>query len=232
MMSFENRKILRPLLTGLGAALCISSFLAWDAMNSVSLAQDPNRCDAQRVRRDWVERHDEIRRARSALRDMISAIHDKYTDGDFGYDPKSGKDTRRKFSDAFDAANRRFEDLINGAAFNSTRACHVCLLVGLYAKAQRVDEGDKVTVEELERFPDWFDAMATDQDQIERKRDELRDAGDRGGDRGRLEDTIGTLRRDLEDYKRRLADFRRSSDRDANSPLMASIRDRFVCEGM
>jgi hypothetical protein len=232
MTSFENRKILRPLLTGLGAALCMASFLAWDAMNSVSLAQQPNRCEGQRVRRDWVERHDEIRRARSALRDMISAIHDKYTDGDFGYDPKSGKDTRRKFSDAFDAANRRFEELINGAAFNSTRACHVCLLVGLYAKAQRVDEGDKVTVEELERFPDWFDAMATDQDQIDRKRDELRDAGDRGGDRGRLEDTIGTLRRDLEDYKRRLADFRRGSDRDANSPLMVSEKDKYVCEGM
>jgi hypothetical protein len=232
MMSSENRTVLRPLLTGLGAALCVASFFTWDAMNSPSLSQQPNRCDGQRVRRDWVERHDEIRRARSALRDMISAIHDKYTDADFGYDPKSGKDTRRKFSDAFDAANRRFEELINGAAFNSTRACHVCLLVGLYAKAQRVDEGDKVTVEELERFPDWFDAMAADQDQIERKRDELRNVGDRGDDRGRLEDTIGTLRRDMDEYKRRLADFRRGSDRDANSPLMATEKDKYACEGM
>ena len=232
MRSSSNRKVVGPLLTGLSAALCIASFMTWDAMNSASLAQDPNRCDGQRVRRDWVERHDEIRRARSALRDMIGAIHDRYTDADFGYDPKSGKDTRRKFSDAFDAANKRFEELIAGAAFNSTRACHVCLLVGLYEKAKRVDEGDKVTVEELERFPDWFDAMVTDQDQIDRKRDELRDAGDRSGDRGRLEDTIGTLRRDIEDYKRRLADFRRGSDRDGNSPLMASVRDRFVCEGM
>jgi hypothetical protein len=232
MMSSGNRNVLRPLLTGLGAALCIGSFFAWDAMNSAGFAQDSNRCDGQRVRRDWVERHDEIRRARSALRDMIGAIHDRYTDGDFGYDAKSGKVTRRKFSDAFDAANRRFEELIAGAAFNSTRACHVCLLVGYYDKARRVDEGDKVTVEELERFPDWFDAMAADQDQIDRKRDELRDAGDRGGDRGRLEDTIGTLRRDIEDYKRKLADFRRGSDRDANSPLMASIKDNYVCEGM
>jgi hypothetical protein len=232
MMSSGNRRVLRPLLMGLGAVLCTASFFTWDAMNSAGFAQDSNRCDGQRVRRDWVERHDEIRRARSALRDMIGAIHDRYTDGDFGYDPKSGKDTRRKFSDAFDAANKRFEELIAGAAFNSTRACHVCLLVGLYEKARRVDEGDKVTVEELERFPDWFDAMATDQDQIDRKRDELRDMGDRGGDRGRLEDTIGTLRRDMEEYKRRLADFRRGSDRDANSPLMASIRDKFVCDGM
>jgi hypothetical protein len=232
MMSSGNRRVFRPLLTGFGATLCIVSFFTWDAMNSVSLAQDSNRCDAQRVRRDWVERHDEIRRARSALRDMISAIHDKYTDGDFGYDPKSGKDTRRKFNDAFDAANRRFEELINGAAFNSTRACHVCLLAGIYEKARRVDEGDKVTVEELERFSDWFDAMATDQDQIDRKRDDLRNIGDRGDDRGRIEDTIGTLRRDLEEYKRRLADFRRGSDRDANSPLMATVRDKFVCDGM
>jgi hypothetical protein len=232
MMSSGNRKVLRPLLTGLGAALCMASFFAWDATNSAGLAQDSNRCDAQRVRRDWVERHDEIRRARSALRDMISAIHDRYTDADFGYDPKSGKDTRRKFSDSFDAANRRFEELINGAAFNSTRACHVCLLVVVYEKARRVDEGDKVTVEELERFPDWFDAMAADQDQIDRKRDELRSIGDHGDDRGRLEDTIGTLRRDLDEYKRRLADFRRGSDRDANSPLMSSVRDKFVCDGM
>ncbi len=231
MMSSENCKVLRPLLTGLGA-LCIASFFTWDAMNSAGFAQQPNRCEGQRVRRDWVERHDEVRRARSALRDMIGAIHDRYSDADFGYDPKSGKDTRRKFSDAFDLANKRFEELITGAAYNSTRACHICQLMVVYEKARHVDEGDKVTVEELERFPDWFDAMAADQDQIDRKRDELRDMGDRAGDRGRLEDTISIARRDMDEYKRRLADFRRGSDRDANSPLMTTEKDKYVCEGM
>jgi hypothetical protein len=253
-----------------------------------------------------------IRRERSALMDMIGAFHERYTDEDFGYDPKSGRDRRREFTDAGDAANKRFDELITGAALNSTLACHVCLLVGVYEKARRVGEGDKVTLEELERFPDWF-SMAADQDQIDRKSEELRHMGGRdegegrfrdfpppelprpepdhrgdlldgrnalgrtcgavgqsapqcssqtlkvagdgiglplaqgiplpprefrpsergeGDERSRLQDTIDTLRRDIEQYKRRLADFRHSPNWDPNSPKMSVEKDKYICEHM
>jgi hypothetical protein len=224
MMSSGNRKVLRPLFTGLGAALCIASFFTWDARNSTSLAQDSNRCDGPSVRRDWVERHDEIRRARQALREMIAAVHDKYTDTDFGNDPKTNRATRQKFSDAFDEANRRFEELITGAAYNSTRACHVCQLLGIYEKARQVDDADQLTMQEVERFSDWFDTIAVDRDQIDRI--------EKRGDRGRLEDARINLRHDMEEYKRRLDEFRHNGDWDSSSPKMAGLRDRYTCERM
>jgi hypothetical protein len=185
MMSSGNRNVLRRLLTGLGAASCIASFLAWDAMNSASLAQQPQfstRCDGERVREDWLERHDAIRRARSALREMISAVHERYTDADFGYDPATNKNRRREFSDAFDAAQRRFEELINAAALNSTPACHVCQLSVIYEKAKLVGEGERATLQELVRLPDIFDSLAADQEQIDRKRRELQEMRDRNNE--------------------------------------------------
>jgi hypothetical protein len=242
MMSLGKRAVLKQLLTALGATLCIASFFAWDAMKSASMAQQPpssqfsNRCDGQRVREDWLERHDAIRRARSALRDMIGAVHERYTDADFGYDPTTGKERRREFSDAFDAANKRFEDLINSAALNSTLACHVCQLSGIYDKAKEVGEGDNVTVQELVRLSDLFFAMASDQEQIEMRRHELQDMRDRSDRNGEsadhLRDTIGTLGRDMEDYRRRLADFRHSPNYDPNSPKMAVEKDKYICDRM
>jgi len=212
------------LLAGLGSALCIASFFAWDAVKSPSLAQEPNRCDGQSVRRDWVERHDEIRRARSDLREMISAVHNRYTDADFGYDPKTNKDTRQKFTDAFDEADRRFEELITSAAYNSRRACHVCQLIGVFDKARQVDDSDKLTMQEVEQFSDWFDTLAIDRDQIDRI--------EKRGDRGRLEDARIALRHDVDDYKRKLDEFRHSGQWDPNSPIMAVEKDKYVCEHM
>jgi len=240
MTSSGNRKVFRPLLTGFGAALCAASFFAWDAVHSASQAQQPsqfsNRCDGERVREDWLDRHDAIRRARSALRDMIAAVHERYTDADFGYDAGSGKERRREFSDAFDAANRRFEDLINGAALNSTLACHVCLLTRTYDKARAVGEGDIVTIQELVRLSELFDALSADQEQIDARRHELQDMRDRN-DRNsesadHLRDTIGTLTRDMEDYKRRLAEFRHSPNWDPNSPRMVTEREKYTCDRM
>jgi hypothetical protein len=222
MMSSGNRKVLRPLFTGLGVALCMASFLAWDARNSASLAQE--RCDGPSVRRDWVEKHDEIRRARQALREMIAAVHDKYTDLDFGRDPRTNRGTRQRFSDALDEANKRFDELITGAAYNSAPACHVCQLLVIYEKARQVEDADKLTMQEVERFSDWFDTIAADRDQIDRieKRD----------DRSRLEDARINLRHDSEEYRRRLEEFRHSGDWDSGSPKMAGLRDRFTCERM
>ena len=232
-----NRKVPRPLLTGLSAVLCIASFFTWDARNSASLAQQPsNRCDGPSVRRDWLDRHDAIRRAQEALRDMIAAVHERYTDPDFGYDPTSGKERRREFSDAFDAANRRFQELINSAALNSTLACHVCLLVGIYDKARQVGEGDSVTMQELVRLSDLFSTLAADQEQIDARRRELqemRDRGDTNNERAdRLRDTIATLTRDMDDYRRRLTEFRHSPIWDPNSPKMAAERDKYTCDRM
>lgn len=236
MMSSGNRKVLRPLFTGLGTALCIASFFACDARNSATLAQQSNRCDGPSVRRDWLDRHDAIRRAQEALRDMIAAVHERYTDADFGYDPTSGKERRREFSDAFDAANKRFQDLINSAALNSTIACHVCLLVGIYDKARAVGEGESATMQELARLSDVFYTLAADQEQIDARRHELQDMRDRNDANSeradRLRDTIGTLTRDMEDYKRRLAEFRHSPNWDPNSPKMAAERERYTCDRM
>jgi hypothetical protein len=227
--------VLRQLLTGLGAALCIASFFAWDAVNSASMAQQQfsNRCDGPRVRDEWLDRHDAIRRARSALKEMIGAVHDRYTDADFGYDPATNKNRRKEFSEAFDAANSRFEELINGAALNSTPACHVCQLVPIYEKAKAVGEGDRVTLQELVRLSDLFDDLATDQEQIDRKRHEFQDLHDRSSEAGdRLRDTIGALTRDMEDHKRTLAEFRHSPDWNPNSPRMTTEREKYTCDNM
>jgi hypothetical protein len=239
MMSLGKRTVLKQLRTGLGATLCIASFFAWDAVKSASMAQlQPppqfsNRCDGARVREEWLERHDAMRRARSALKDMISAIHDRYTDADFGYDPATNKNRRKEFSDAFDEANRRFEELINGAALNSTPACHICQLADIYEKARSVGEGDSVTLQELVRLHDLWDDLAADQEQIDRKRHEFQDLRDRNSEAGdRLRDTIGALARDMEDHKRVLADFRHSPEYNPNSPRMAQEREKYTCDRM
>jgi hypothetical protein len=242
MMSFGKRTVLKQLTTGLGAALCVASFCAWDAVKSASMAQQPfpsqfpqfsNRCDAHRVRDDWLDRHDAIRRARTALKEMISAVHDRYTDGDFGYDPATNKNRRKQLSDAFDEANSRFEELINDAALNSTPACHVCQLSGIYEKAKIVGEGDRVTLQELVRLHDLFDDLAADQEQIDRKRREFQDLHDRNSEAGdRLRDTIGTLTRDMADHKRVLDDFRHSPDYNPNSPRMSAEREKYTCDNM
>lgn len=243
MISSRKRTATKQLLIGLGATLCIASFFTWDAMHSASMAQQPpfppqfpqfsNRCDGERVREEWLERHDAMRRARQALRDMISAIHDRYTDGDFGYDPATNKNRRREFSDAFDAAQRRFEELINAAALNSTPACHVCQLSVIYEKAKLVGEGERATLQELVRLPDIFDSLAADQEQIDRKRRELQEMRDRNNETAdRLRDTIGTLNRDMEEYKRRLAEFRHSPEWNPNSPRMAAEKEKYTCDRM
>ncbi len=239
MMSLGERTVLKQLLTGLGATLCVASFFAWDGVKSAGMAQQPqfgdfsNRCEGDRVRREWLERHDAIARTRSALRDMIAAVHDRYTDADFGYDPITNKNRRKEFSDSLDEANRRFEELINGAALNSTPACHVCQLSGIYEKARVVGEGDKVTLQELVRLHDLWDDLAADQDQIDRKRREFQDLHDRNSETAdRLRDTIGALARDMEDHKRVLADFRHSPDWNPNSPRMAAEREKYTCERM
>jgi hypothetical protein len=238
MISLGSRIVLRRLVTGLGATLCVASFFAWDAAKTASMAQQPfpqfsNRCDAQRVRDDWLDRHDAIRRTRSALKEMIGAVHERYTDADFGYDPATNKNRRKEFSEAFDEANRRFEDLINGAALNSTPACHVCQLAPIYEKAKFVGEGDRVTLQELVRLSDLFDDLATDQEQIDRKRREFQDLHDRSSEAGdRLRDTIGALTRDMEDHKRMLAEFRHSPDWNPNSPRMATEREKYTCDNM
>lgn len=239
MMSLGRHTALKQLLTGLGATLCVASFFAWDAVKSASMAQQPpfpqfsNRCDGERVRDDWLDRHDAIRRTRSALKEMIDAVHDRYTDADFGYDPATNKNRRKEFIEAFDEGNRRFEELINSAALNSTPACHVCQLSRIYDKAKSVGEGERVTLQELVRLHDLFDDLAADQEQIDRKRHEFEERHERNSEASdRLRDTIGALTRDMEDHKRVLADFRHSPDYNPNSPRMAVERDKYTCDRM
>jgi len=217
MMLSGNRKILRPLFTGLSAALCIASFFAWDARNSASLAQE--RCDGASVRRNWVEKHEEVRRARQALREMIAAFHDKYTDSDFG---RAG--TRQRFSDALDVANKRFDELITGAAYNSAAPCHVCQLLASYERPGPIDQAEPLTMQEVEQFPDWFDTLAEDRDLVERI--------ERRDDRSRLEDARFNLHHDTDEFVKRLRDFRGSHEWNPSSPKMSGLRSNFICERM
>ena len=238
-MSLENRSISRQLLTGLGAALCIASFFAWDAMHSVSMAQAPSstRCDGERAREDWLDglrgqrEQREIRRVRSALEDLVAAVH-RYTDADFG-----GKDTRQKFSDYSDDAIRQLEQLINEAALgspDSTQACRVCRLTEVYEKAREVGEGDRVTLQELAERSDLFYALAADKEQIQRRSRELQDMRGRADASSQAEDAlrdaIRALSKHMDDLHKQLADFRKTED--PKSQKMAAVRDQYVCERM
>jgi hypothetical protein len=120
-----------------------------------------------------------------------------------------------------------------GAALNTTLACHVCQLSGIYEKAQRVGQGDSVTLQQLVQLSELFEDLAADQEQIDRKRHKFQDLRDRNGEAAdRLRDTIGALSRDMEDYTRRLTDFRHSLNWNPNSPKMAVEREKYICERM
>jgi hypothetical protein len=236
-----NRVVPRQLLAGLSAALWVVSFFAFDAMNSASVAQQPrfsDHCDERRVVEDWLDRHQAIDSARRALRDMIAAVNDKYQDADFGYDPKSNKDRRREFTEAFERARVRFEELIASAAHNSTPACRVCQLTAIYEKAVIGGEGDTVTLQELELLPELFSDLAADQDELTRKEakmKEFRDAGrDPDSDEVRIvRDTIRNLRESVRGYHDALQRFRSGSPRrDPDSPKMATEKNKYVCDRM
>jgi hypothetical protein len=69
-----------------------------------------------------------------------------------------------------------------GAALNTTLACHVCQLSGIYEKAQRVGQGDSVTLQQLVQLSELFEDLAADQEQIDRKRHKFQDLRDRNGE--------------------------------------------------
>ena len=165
---------------------------------------------------------------------MIDAVHDRYTDADFGYDPATNKNRRKEFIDAFDEGNRRFEELINSAALDSTPACHVCQLGRIYEKAKSVGEGDRVTLQELVRLHDLFDDLAADQEQIDRKRHEFEERHERNSE---ASDRLEEIQSAPSPATWRITKgcwriFSHSPDYNPNSPRMSVERDKFTCDRM
>jgi len=227
--------MLNQSLAGLGVAACLGFFCVLDATNSTALAQTRERCIADRVESDFLEGHKEVLNAKRDLRDLIAAAKDKYTDLDFGYDPKSNKERRRYFTEALLRAQAQFDELIAGLARNHTEVCRVCGLTEVYDRAKAANEGERVTLEELERFPELFSDLAENDRELKYKQGKLKEAHDRGMDENNYEvrvliENIETLQGQLRQGHDRLRTFREGSERDATSPLMRVELERYTCE--
>jgi hypothetical protein len=238
----RNRTFTKQLLAGLSVTLCAASCLALDAVNSSSVAQPrpSDRCERTSVVDRWLDQHREARIARDDLNDLIDAVNRKYQDTDFGYDPKSNKDRRQEFKSALEEARHNFGRIIRSVAYNSTPACRVCALDGVYQEALHSGEGDTVTVQELEhfRFLDLFSKLAPDFQELEPKKEQRRDLEGRDRDnrevRQEMDDvdrTIDALSRSVDRDKEELNKFRHSPEWDSGSPKMVVERTKYVCGG-
>ena len=241
MNGTRNWVFTKQLLAGLSVTLCAASYLAFDSLNSASVAQPrpSDRCERTKVVDQWLDQHREARIARDDLNDLIDAVNRKYQDGDFGYDPKSNKDRKQELKNALDEARHNFGRIIRSVAYNSTPACRICALDEVYQDAAHGGEGDNVTVQELEhfRFLGLFSRLAPDWQELERKKDQRRELEAREPTREVREEiddvvrTIDVLSRSVDRDREDLDKFRHSPEWDRDSPKMAIERTKYVCGG-